>query len=375
MIAIEKEEEDATNENVLDKHKNEAYQSETLAYNDQNIARNKESNSTIPDNKVIDASPSITKLNKITGIDLTSDQKNESLIVAVEKNNEENNLSTVSVDRINTAADHSNYQIAKLGRIPLSISSKRSTASDISAELLSGIINVSPVYCGRSEKGWAFGLYANPQFVFCSSPYDQIMEYPGYTRSIFTNGFGAIISYRYRNFEFYSGIEYTKVAYSPRYVPDYLENDDAVLHIANISGDLMSLPIGLRYHFNNDKRFSFYVSSGLVMSTALYTDYEIHRTENGLSSLINDLRSNPSYQLTKLSKKDYEPGLLEGGDMANSLMVGLELGIGIEYQLNEQWSLFMEPGFQYDITSGGFGPNHDILHHANIKAGVKGMLN
>jgi hypothetical protein len=108
----------------------------------------------------------------------------------------------------------------------------------------------------------------------------------------------------------------------------------------------------------------------------LSTSYEVHRTESGLTALINDLRTNPVYQQTLLSQKEFQEGLLQGAEPREALMVSVEFGAGLLYQIGEKWALFVEPGFHFDLSGKGFGPNNDKLHGISFRTGVRqGILN
>jgi hypothetical protein len=227
----------------------------------------------------------------------------------------------------------------------------------------------------QKPKTWNLATYGQPQYLFLNSPYDALMKEPGYSRSWGTVGLGLGLHYRLGDWAFGMGMEYARFTYSPRKIEERLEGSDALIHLASISGDMLSLPIQVKYYWKDAGRFSFYSSLALSFRVAMATDYEIHRSEQGLTDLIRDLRTNPVYQNTLYSQKEYEPGLIEGGNARQQILTGVELACGIHYKIDDRFALFAEPAFRYDLSTQGFGPNQDKIHQLSLRAGVIGVLN
>lgn len=227
----------------------------------------------------------------------------------------------------------------------------------------------------QRKKGWQLSASATPQLAMVRSPFDLIMNEPGYSRNFMNVSTGLSVGFRIGDFELSGGLGYNQLSYTPRKVEESIDGGSASLHLASISADFISLPLNLVYFWHESPKVSWYSGAGMTFRALMSAEYEVHRTEQGLTSLINDLRTNPAYRQTLVSQKDFESGLMDGGDPGNALLAGISVSTGAQIHIDQNWSVFLEPGVSLDLSGNGFGPNHDKINYFSIRTGVVAKLN
>ena len=82
-----------------------------------------------------------------------------------------------------------------------------------------------------------------------------------------------------------------------------------------------------------------------------------------------------SYKNIALAQKQYDPGLMTGGQVSQNTLIRLELGLGFEYKIHSRLFGFIEPQFQFNMRRNNYGPNLDQIHTLSFKSGISILLN
>jgi hypothetical protein len=76
----------------------------------------------------------------------------------------------------------------------------------------------------------------------------------------------------------------------------------------------------------------------------------------------------------KLREKNFEGGILEGGNFNRNSYMDIELGAGFEYDLNDDCSVYIASVMNLSPFTDGLGPNRDKFNSLNFQFGIKQVL-
>ena len=209
----------------------------------------------------------------------------------------------------------------------------------------------------------------SPDLYLIRSSDDPIYPLPSYFTDSYGMTGGALVSLKSNSMEVETGLLYSSVSYRPRQITEQYSSRGQFFETSlnDILFNVVSLPIQFKWHFNVGSGSSFYALAGSSFNMIINSNFSIHNAPiatpiNGLA----DLKENKPL----LEEKDFEPGLLEGGDIFDNTFVTADLGIGFQQRVAKRFSFFIQPTLSTQF-SRGIGPNQDKLHRASLFLGAK----
>ena len=218
---------------------------------------------------------------------------------------------------------------------------------------------------------WFLGFSMVPGLTFVKSPFDEVMQEPGYTRTVPFLGASIHASYAINDFEFQSGLNWKSISYNPRLIEEPIRNGEASIYLNRIRFDFIGVPLMVKYYFKNDPCLRIYAMAGIYVNLLYNAKYEIHQKDQGLVSLINDLKINPVYKNTLLGQKEYEPGLVQNNLSSDNVILGSGFGVGLETCLTSGVQLFADSRVETSFDQTGLGPNRDTMFSAMFQTGIR----
>jgi hypothetical protein len=217
-----------------------------------------------------------------------------------------------------------------------------------------------------------------PKVNLINSPFDPVYGFDPYN-TINTNfNISAKINKEIGPIELYAGLGYTNTSYVPRLVDEIYEPRASQYNVAsleNIKFKTFNVPVGVKYNLSESNNYQLYASAGIDLNIIADSEYIIQdepfNSQPGLP---------PSAQYSvnenaKLSQKEFNKGILSGGNLKDNLFATASVGLGLNWTLSTQTGIFIEPRYSHFISSKGIGPNEDKVHGLSIELGVRYQLN
>ena len=180
-----------------------------------------------------------------------------------------------------------------------------------------------------------------------------------------------------------TGIKYTRRTHQPAAIVetygDFLNNYYEI-SLDKIGYDIVEVPLGVKYQIKKGKKLSWYLKSGISANFTMANHYTITNKPAGYQPLTPSNvgyvseKDNKSFS-SRLSEKEFNPGLLQGGKLSENWFVTVSAELGLERKLNESHSLVMGAEFNKFYMIDGIGPNKDKLNGFAINVGLKKLLN
>ena len=232
----------------------------------------------------------------------------------------------------------------------------------------------------KKEKENTYLSFAiGPKVNLINSPFDPVYGFDPYN-TINTNfNISAKINKEIGPIELYAGLGYTNTSYVPRLVDEYYEPRESQINIAtleNIKFKTFNVPVGVKYNLTESNNYQLYVSASVDLNIIADSEYIIQDKPTGMSlptrppSAQNSVNEN-----AKLSQKEFNKGILSGGNLKDNLYATASIGFGLSRKLSAQTGIFIEPRYSHFISSKGIGPNEDKVHGLSIDLGVRYLLN
>lgn len=226
----------------------------------------------------------------------------------------------------------------------------------------------------NTKPGFYLAAYTNPSLSFIQSPFDQVFNEPGYSLLRFDAGLGFTAGVNLNKAGINTGVEYGSMDYSPRRIEEYIE-DGKSIYLKSIAIKSIRVPLQASYEIFKNRLWEIYCKAGITVNAVLDASYEMEENANGLAYLIENLRTNPSFVNSLYSKKTFEYGILDDGELIPNVSCSADFGVGLKRKVAKDIYVFAEPMLQYEIAGNGFGPNHDKFHNVHLKTGVSVSLN
>lgn len=270
--------------------------------------------------------------------------------------------------------------ISSLSAIDISIPAVASinvNALEINDDELIDLAYVNPIKTSKTSKPSRFGIYGSLNNIQINTPFDKVYNLKSYSNSIADKEFGFTLGKSIaKNVEIETGMGYNSVAYTPDEVDELngsFEDTQYKTNISKVSFNIVSVPLFLKYYFANYKDLSFYAIGGLKTNYILSTDYEVDKT------LTNRDRNNPAsfsegIAEFKLLEKEFNVGLIDGGNILDNFFITADIGVGIEQNFGDVFSLNFQTKYARYMSTNGIGPNVDKLHNGSFSLGLKYTL-
>ncbi len=222
------------------------------------------------------------------------------------------------------------------------------------------------------------------------SGYDAVYNIKGYSAYSSQFGAGVLYSIKNKNVELQTGLRYTRKTYEPSSLTEKygdLQKGFSKISLEKISYDIVDVPLNLKFYFHQGKKISYFVKAGVNANFSLANTYTIAKeSANQYQSKIAITDGAELDKTTELSKKDFNPGILqnssnriEKNDLATALKNNTFLTVtgevGIEKQISKRNALVAGLEYNKYYLIDGFGPNKDKLSALTLNLGVKHSIN
>jgi len=186
--------------------------------------------------------------------------------------------------------------------------------------------------------------------------------------------------------ELFSGLG----GYSSSYKPDV--KDEIILEHNGKSIDPSTLedinykfisviPLGVRYHFVDNKNWSFYGHASMNFDILAETHYNLRPLDDHELKRLIEAEMNPpvngfagggggSRIKTTVSSTDSR-GLLQGGSIVDNVNTSATLGFGVVRHLGQGVGLYMQPSYTKHLLFGGEGAQQENIDNLRLDVGLR----
>lgn len=223
----------------------------------------------------------------------------------------------------------------------------------------------------KSKKCIEISALAAPTYCMISTPNDVDMKVPGYKNQAVGYETGMNFAFKNSRHEFGSGIKLNSVNYSPKKI--VAGENGKSFWLDEISYKFIGIPIFYKYNYYNNKRINLYITSSLQPDLMVYSNYKFIQNDEVSGSLIKlaeELLETNDFKNTLYAAKEYKNGTFEGGTSNENFSLSMSVGLGLQTEIQNSYSFFLEPSFNYTILKNDFGPNHDKLSFLSLKLGI-----
>jgi hypothetical protein len=133
----------------------------------------------------------------------------------------------------------------------------------------------------------------------------------------------------------------------------------------------ISIPLNARVKLKQTGQFQGYLCGGFMASYVIQANY----SETALFNEFPDLRYRENNRKRAetgwLSNVNYESGILEGETIQGNQYYTLNMGLGIEYQLNDKLRVYLEQCYDHQLGRSAVGPGFDRFYTGSTSLGVR----
>jgi len=221
-----------------------------------------------------------------------------------------------------------------------------------------------------------------PRTALVNSPFDPVYNVDP-TSTFNTNwGVTAKMHKEIGNVELSTGLGYQTTSYQPFLVNErYNANEQQFgeIGLENIRFQTVNVPVGVKYNIVDQPKYQIYATAGVDVNFVAAATYDIRDEVVGRNgprpSSFGSPNNSSVNERSKLSEKDFNEGLLNGGAFRDNIFATANLGVGVVRSVGESTSIFVEPKYSHFVNSNGIGPNNDRVHGISLDIGVRYNLN
>ena len=178
-----------------------------------------------------------------------------------------------------------------------------------------------------------------------------------------------------------TGLEYNRMKYNPvSVIETYGSLRDGLKQtsLKSIAFQSARIPVGIKYDFlgrKEKRKVSPYVNANVGINGVLTSEYLID--EEVLPSDFRQIDSGTkrSSNNSKLSNKEFNPGILQRGELVSNLYLDANLEAGIETRITKNIRLTTGISYSRFLASKGLGPNGDRHDNVTLNIGLNYALN
>ncbi len=211
-----------------------------------------------------------------------------------------------------------------------------------------------------------FKLGVSPQYAIVTNNNSYLNN-----RKIAT-GFATNVGIDYaisKDIEISSGIIYNKKSYTQQQQQLFSNsyNQYTLNSIQNVKLDIIQVPIRLNYNMKKNDKTRLYaitgVTAGLIMKVMKET-----KAASLANGILNFHTTNDDLTTEALAT----PGILQSGEISTSSFITVDIGLGLEHQVNNRLSFFIEP--MYQNSAEKIGTTKDAYQNYSLSMGSRIIL-
>jgi hypothetical protein len=266
----------------------------------------------------------------------------------------------------NTINDQNSVRLKASSNISTEIVSNQQTISN-ETDIFDKKDNLVP----KSKKSIEISALAAPTYCMISTPNDVDMKVPGYKNQAIGYETGFNLGFKKARHEFGLGIKLNSLNYSPKKI--VAGENGKSFWLDEISYNFIGIPIFYKYNYYNIKRTNLYITSSVQPNLVVLSDYKFIQNDDVSGSLIKlaeELLETNDFKNTLYAAKEYKNGTFEGGKSNENFSLSMSVGLGLQTEIQNSYSFFIEPSINYTIFKNDFGPNHDKLSFMSLKLGI-----
>jgi len=231
----------------------------------------------------------------------------------------------------------------------------------------------------NSILNWRLGAHLDTEYTYIMTAYDNIFDLSSYNHGAIGYGTGLTLSAIMGNWEIESGFTYSTRQYTPNARTERLGSltlGYLIVELDKIQMNLLSVPLSLRYHFNNKSaKTHFYMQGGASLHVATQASYFLKSDFLGSSKRPSLTDSKDLVKSSNTSSdKVYSSGWFEGGSYIENRYFTLSIGVGFERKISSRYSIFGHTTYAQYLDRDGIGPNRDRFNSIGISTGVRALF-
>lgn len=179
--------------------------------------------------------------------------------------------------------------------------------------------------------------------------------------------FGLSSGYRKGALELESGFRYGEKTFIPGKLTNYSKsssNSFLESQLEEMTMRQVQIPLLAKAYFSPNKKYSFYVTAGGAANFLLENDYRISRT---VQPKVREALA-PAIDVVDL--KSLPKAIFDGGGLANNYYTTAVVGFGVQAQLQNGVSWYLQPQYQHSFASN-INEIVTNINALNIEGGLK----
>ncbi|MEM9888407.1 MAG: hypothetical protein AAF849_21105 [Bacteroidota bacterium] len=303
------------------------------------------------------------------------------IVAASQENN--NDLAAIKEKWSQSLASLSKEQLASLAEqetVVLLIEN-----SSVAAIPITEVIN-------KQKSHFRLGIYTNANIDHIQTPYDEIFDLAPLSQHVFGYGGGISFAWKKKRWELETALAFNHKQYVPM-DDKAVKYDDLIEDLTNFYINAAQISTQVRYDVVQSKeKWQFYVLGGTSLNLVTQSSYhsaaapalqlnvraEVENANLTLDNNQQKLFEKNSQHLSspnapEWGERKFSNGLLHGGKYRDNNYITADIGFGAERQLDERFSLFVQPTYRQNINllKKGLGPNQDRVSTFQLIVGTK----
>ena len=244
-------------------------------------------------------------------------------------------------------------------------------------------IPVAKLVSAKAKNYIEFGMMAQVDYNQLKMPEDRLNSFSttfvfplqGITSTGYGGGFTLAIGHPRWALE--TGLVYSAKTFKPGRqltIGDELNNGSVEFDAMRLQ--LVSVPLQFRYRFEPKGRLKAYALAGFGMHVIVQSDIDM-RVKYQFASLAagENPNNNPAAAQTIYETRRISEDIKDGAPFSTKSFISANLGLGVEYMLRENKTLFLQTAYQYQVPDLNFS-NHNGKHilSLSLQAGVRTRL-
>jgi hypothetical protein len=226
-------------------------------------------------------------------------------------------------------------------------------------------LNIPEYDHSESEKKVSFSPYVAADFNAINSYLGiEKLEDNRLRHLTLTPGVGLGVGFHNGPWSVHTGAGYSYKFYDPNITEQFGSIEGySELNFNKVALHVLQLPIRLQYKVREGMKSAFYVTGGASLHYIVRQEFEKPKRP------ISSVESIPSPVRPIFEEGQYKSGNFLGR-FSESSYITADLGIGMEYKLNNDLVMYVQPTYMR-MFGQGVGPNYDVIHSVSLQIGLR----